>query len=396
MKYNVLLIPCSTQIAIEQYNSLKFNKHFNLFGASHNKEDDIFKKDSFYSLKHETNDIRFIKEVENITCNKSIDIILPSHDEVLYKLKSSDNLQSLIPGSNTKSVDICRFKSKTYNTLLKNKTLSKYIPNFIFIKENDFFFKPDKGQGSRGSFKLNQDYVICEYLPGKEFTIDCFSDKNNNLVFYLTRERSIIKNGISEKTKIITNNKFLIEIENIAKEICLELNLIGAWFFQVKLDKYNNIKLLEVATRIGGASSISRLNGINLTLLTIYQHLNYNIEVLNQNIIKENIRKNPKYTFDFNTIILDYDDTYKYVIDKISTLNKRIIILTRNKENLNLKYKTIHINTETKKSDVINNLIINKKIEVPIIFIDDSFIERKDVYLNCNIFSISPEESQYL
>ena len=43
------------------------------------------------------------------------------------------------------------------------------------------------------------------------------------------------------------------------------------------------------------------------------------------------------------------------------------------------------------KSDVINQL----KKPSPI-FIDDSFKERKDVFLNCSIPSITPEEINYL
>ena len=39
---NVLVIPCATQIGVEQYMSLRFNKNFKLIGAAHNDDDGLF------------------------------------------------------------------------------------------------------------------------------------------------------------------------------------------------------------------------------------------------------------------------------------------------------------------------------------------------------------------
>ena len=40
------------------------------------------------------------------------------------------------------------------------------------------------------------DMIICEYLPGEEVTIDCFTDKNRKLLFCNPRAADRILAGI--------------------------------------------------------------------------------------------------------------------------------------------------------------------------------------------------------
>ena len=110
-----------------------------------------------------------------------------------------------------------------------------------------------------------------------------------------------------------------------------------------------------------------------------------------QNLVNEINRKSPKYNLNFNTVFVDYDDTFKYIKDSLYKLNKEIIIITRSKVKVNTPYKTIYVKKNQNKSDIINSL--NKPHAI---FIDDSFKERKDVFLNCNIPCLTPEETQYL
>lgn len=380
---NILIIPCSTQIGVEQFKSLKYNKHFSLFGASHNNKDELFT--NFIKLQNNIESKEdFIKEIISIKKHYNIDIILPAHDEIQYILKNVKELEDTIPGSPLDTVNVCRYKSKTYEAL-KN---TKFVPKYSIIKKDEIFLKPDKGQGTRKTFKIDEQYVSCEYLSGKEYTVDCFSNTNGEILYVLPRERTTINNGISELTTIVHNNIF----NKIAIEISNKIILNGAWFFQVKEDLSGNLKLLEVATRIGGASGISRVNGVNLTGLLLYQHIGKNIKILNQNIVTTFNRKEFFYDFDYNTIFLDYDDTFEFVINHLNSLNKNIIIITRNKEVIT-KFKTIYVDENTKKSEVINREISNDR---KAIFIDDSFKELEDVYSNCNIFSISIENVEYL
>ena len=162
----------------------------------------------------------------------------------------------------------------------------------------------------------------------------------------------------------------------------------------MKKDINGDLKFLEVAPRIAGASNITRLNGVNLTSLTIYQHLGYKTDIIPQDLVKVNNRQNPQYNLDYDTIFLDYDDTYPFVIEDLKQLNKSIKIITRHKNILDLPYEIIYVKDNELKSNIINYQMSQSNIKP--IFIDDSFREKKDVLLNCKIPCISLEEVLYL
>jgi predicted ATP-grasp superfamily ATP-dependent carboligase len=380
---NILVLPCATQIGVEQFLSLRFNKDFKLIGAAHNDADELF--DNYIKLKHPIDEIEFIDEIKQIVKDFNIHLILPSHDEVLYILKNVIDLEPLIPGNSKDVVNTCRFKSKTYEKLKNHPELCKRVPNFKIIDPG--FLKPDKGQGSRGSMRVETEYVWCEYLPGKEYTVDCFTDHHGELLHCNPRLRTKIVNGISETTTITPLPIF----KEIATKVNEVLGFRGSWFFQVKIAKDNILKFLEVAPRIGGGSNINRLNGVNLTLSDLYQHIGYDIELLHQDLVTEVHRKSPKYNLEFNTMFIDYDDTYPFVKDVLPVLGKEIVIITRSTTKVDTPHKTFYIGDEVKKSTIINKL--NKHHSI---FIDDSFRERKDVLLNCHIPCIMPEEINYL
>ena len=94
----------------------------------------------------------------------------------------------------------------------------------VFEKFTKFpcFIKPIDGEGAQGTKlikekndipeKIDLDkYVICEYLPGREITVDCVTDYKGNLSLVLPRERTrgLLKlekmlNGINMKKLDIT------------------------------------------------------------------------------------------------------------------------------------------------------------------------------------------------
>lgn len=383
MRKKVLILPCATQIGVEQFYSLEYNKHFDLIGASHNKDDALYK--NFIQLRFPIKSVEFIQEVVDIVKKHSIDIILPAHDEVIFILKNDSNLSPLIPGSDSNIVTTCRFKSKTYDTLKKHDLTTDFIPEYKLL--SNMFLKPDKGQGSRGTFNVDEPYLLCEYLPGDEFTIDCFSDSDSKMLYAVARLRKVIRNGISETTQIVDNkvlNKLSYNINKV-------LQFIGAWFYQVKIDKHGNFKVLEVAPRIAGGSNINRLNGVNLTALTLYQHLDISIKINAQSLVKEIDRISPRYNLDYTTIFLDYDDTFMFVRDTIRNLNKKVIVLTRSKTKVDAPYEIIYVNDDVLKSEIINEIGSSDSI-----FIDDSFKERQDVMRNCRIPCFNVEEVKYL
>lgn len=69
------------------------------------------------------------------------------------------------------------------------------------------------GEGAKGAKRVdNKDelmlavkkdtsLMICEYLPGEEFTVDCFTDRRGRILYLNLRTRVRIKSGISVRSK---------------------------------------------------------------------------------------------------------------------------------------------------------------------------------------------------
>lgn len=382
-KKNILVIPCSTQIGVEIYESLKYNKHFELFGASHNHIDLLFNK--FTKINFPIDSEEFNSELNDIVLNNNIDVIIPAHDEYNFILQNNVKFSKIIPNSNHVNATICRFKSKTYDFLSEEESCRYFIPKYFLLSNK--FIKPNKGQGSRNVFHIDGEYIICDYLSGNEYTVDCFSNSQNKLIYINSRERKVVLNGISEETKIIYDERII----KIAHEINNKFKFSGVWFFQLKKNESDDYFLMEISNRIAGASNINRLNGVNLTALNLYQHLKCEINLTKQNLVESIIRKTPKYNLHYDRIYLDYDNTYIHVKDTIDKLNKEIIIITRSIKKIDINYQIIYVNDKQTKSEIIRDLGT-----LSCIFIDDSHKERLDVLSNCKIPVLSLEEVKYL
>lgn len=413
----VLLFPAGTEIGMEIFDSLKDEKGIEIFGGTSSKDFSSF----IYSENHLfdipfVSDKEFIPKMVKICKENKIKILFPAHDEVIKILSENQSRFTKVgttlaihPGDTS---TICRSKRETYDRLKGFRFLPKHFvlgeqkPTF----EGPFFVKPTVGQGSKGVFKAQsieelellqeqvsgKEYIVCEYLSGKEFTVDCFTDLKGELIFCEARERATVTNGISVSTSFVEDKRVL----SIAKKIQSKITMQGPWFFQVKEDSSGNLKLLEVGARVAGSSTYNRLCGTNLSLMNFYQTLGMPVEALpNLRSVKmhKRIKAYSTLAFDFKEVFCDFDDTVivnealnlKVMSFLMYCLNQKIklTLITRHKGDIHGKLHSlrldnffdqiIHITDKKPKS----NFIKNKKS----IFIDDSFVERKDVVKKCKI-----------
>jgi hypothetical protein len=410
-KKRVLVFPCGSEVALEVYDSLKYSAHFELVGASSVDDHGKFIFENyigdlpFYTAEN------FIAELTKIITKFKIDLIYPAMDAVICKLKENEKqLGALVVSSPFETTKTCLSKSKTYEILKHHIN----TPTIYSVNQQNLnfpvFIKPDIGYGSRDSFKINNyeelnfyvkkraDYIICEYLEGDEYTIDCFTNKEGELLFTGARKRSRISNGISAKTE--TAIELTVEFKKIAQTINELISFRGAWFFQLKKNSFGNPVLLEIASRIAGSSAVYRMQGTNFALLSCFDLLDLRVSI-QQNKFKVEMDRalSKKFSLDitYNTIYIDLDDTlilndvvntelialiYRWINEK-----KDRILITKHKYNLtetlhkyhldNLFTTIIHLSQNDIKSDFIT--------EKDAIFIDDSFTERMDVLLNNGI-----------
>ncbi len=149
------------------------------------------------------------------------------------------------------------------------------------------FVKPDKGQGSQRARRIDSqpelklactaepDLLVMEYLPGREWTVDCFSQHGKGVLYAHARARIQAKAGIAT----LTRPERLPFARDWAERIEKHLSLRGAWFFQVKENAPGQPRLLEVGPRIAGSMALNRVLGPNFPLLTLYEAAGHDIQV---------------------------------------------------------------------------------------------------------------------
>lgn len=402
MKKNVLVFPCGSEIGLEVYRAVEHCKDFNLIGGNSVEDHGRFVYKNYIEDIPFVDDKDFIDKINKIIEEYNIDLIIPAHDSVVLKLAQNfDKINAIVVTSSEFACEICRSKKKTYD-LFKDILPIPAIYKLNEVEEKDFplFLKPDVGQGAKGTKKVNNlnelqnnyqtDHLILEYLPGDEYTIDCFTNYKGELMYCSGRIRSRISNGISVNCKEVKDECFI----ELANKINNKLKMNGAWFFQLKRRKNGELVLMEIATRIAGTMEFQRGYGVNLALMSLYNALLIDISILKNNYKLEFDRALAgafKIDIDYDTVYIDFDDTIildkKVNINAIAFLykclnqNKKIILLTRHRQNI---LETLE---EYKIGNIFDDIInVGEKDksyyikEEKAIFIDDSFRERKDVY----------------
>jgi len=406
---NVAVFPAGSEIGLEINQALKYSTHINLFGLSSVPDHSRCVYKNYSDEMPHYSDENFIQKLNEFIEKNEIDYIYPAHDDVqLFLTENEHIIKAEIITSELNTVRLCRSKIKTYDYFSEYN----FIPVFFDINEIDkldyadfpLFIKPDIGQGSKEAKKINtiedlkfytkrnKKLVICEYLPGEEYTIDCFTDFKRNLRSCIMRNRIRIKSGISVNSKMLKLDDDVLEIANIINK---KLVLRGAWFFQLKKDKNNKYKLMEIAPRVSGTMGLSRNMGINYPLLSIFDRMGKEVKIINNSYdieVDRALISRFITNLEYESIYLDFDDTL-IINNKVNnylmmflyqSLNqgKKIYLFTRHKNDIyytldkyciskNIFEKIFNLSENEKKSKYIK--------DKNSIFIDDSFSERYEV-----------------
>jgi hypothetical protein len=420
---NILVFPCGSEIGLEIFNSLNKDIHFKLFGASSVDDHGKFGYENYIGGLPNITDKNFIEKLNIIIEKYEIDYIFPAHDSVVVELsknKKHINCHVLTPSEII--CNLARSKKLTYQ-FFKNLIPCPVVYNRENIHEvycDTFFLKPDIGQGSKGCYKVSSkeeinfylqkdpSLLILEYLPGEEITVDCFSNSSGELLYTFPRKRNRIGNGIS-----VNSQRYIDvddELKHYAKIIQKHTGISGPWFFQVKMSDQGIFKLMEFSPRIAGTMGLSRVIGVNIPKLTVYDAMGIDVSIIeNKQIIDcevdRALQSRYKLNYDFNVVFIDLDDTI-IINDKVNTKmmefiykctnkNIKIILITKHKNDLWNTFDRFHISESLffmkfhlkyeyeKKSDYIHDLIYEYECGISVddkcIFIDDSFQERKEV-----------------
>ena len=407
MKKNVLVFPCGSEIGLEIYRSLFASTHFELFGGSSVSDHGEYVYQNYIGDMPPVDGEGFVAAINKVVSEQGIDFIVPAHDSVVLKLAEaadSGKLNCELVTSPLETCTVARSKRQTYQRLSDIIDVPKvYKPSEIKAEDFPVFLKPDVGQGSKGTYLaksqaevdnyLGQDpgLMVLEYLPGDEYTIDCFTDKDGKLLFSEGRHRNRILNGISVNSTKVVDERF----KQIAEKINQNLKFHGAWFFQIKKNKPGDLVLLEIAPRIAGAMALARCKGVNLAMLSLFDRLGYKLDIFENAYamtIDRALQNNYRHNINYRHVYLDFDDLV-IVEGKVNPavmafvyqcMNKevKVHLITRHKADLEASLKAYRL------TEVFDDIIWIKNDdekhsfikEDDAIFIDDSFAERKKVH----------------
>lgn len=274
---NVLVFPCGAQPSIDINIALRNNGEYKVFGASSYEDHGAYIYENYIPAVPFIYEEDFIPRFNQLLDSYQIKYIIPVHDSmILFLQEHAKEIHATVVGSCYETALLCRYKSKTYKAL-SGKAFVPRIYSTEEVVELPVFIKKDDDQGARNAYKIEtleelrsfqgrSDMIICEYLPGEELTVDCFTDYQGSLRFCNARSRDRVLAGISVHARRVELSQ---EVLLIAKELNKEISFRGFWFFQLKRDAAGRLKLLEISTRFAGTFSLSRSMDVNLPLMAL-------------------------------------------------------------------------------------------------------------------------------
>ena len=406
-KKKVLIFPYGTEISYEIENSLINHKEFELVCASSDPQIIGFHNPNCLLLPYVYKE-NFVQKINQLINDHNIDFIIPAHDDACLKLSNEqEKINKLVIGQSKEVNQIVRSKRKTYSFFEGILPLANIFDKLSADINFPIFVKPDVGQGSINTEKVETyvdaiklsekkkmpNYIYMEYLPGLEYTVDCFS-QNGEVLYSGPRLRNTTRQGIATISETVRSDELNTLLNGYAKKISERLALHGAWFFQVKLDAMSIPKLLEIGPRVSGSMGLNRARGVNFIELSLHQALGRKVSVVFNELplaIKRTLSLHLKHNYEYKNLYIDFDDTLLleeiYINPDVIKLivqeknkGKKIYLLTKNVKNnltetlrksglMNIFDEIMHIGVDVKKSSCMHPSSM---------LIDDSFAERKD------------------
>ena len=402
----VAVFPAGSEIGLEICSALRYDKYVELIGLTSVRDhaEMVYREMETVPYYQEED---FIEKLNEVLDRTRVDYLYPAYDDVLlFMTRRQREIHAKIITSEPETIEITRFKKKTYEFLKGEPFVPKVYSSQEEVERYPVFAKPDRGQGAQGTQKIEKEadwgkvedlesMVITEYLPGEEVTVDCFTDGNGVLGAHVPRRRIRIKSGIAVRSEVMDEDSAITDIANVLNE---RLKFKGAWFFQLKKDGAGEYKLLEIAARIAGTMGLGRNMGINYPLLTLYVHMGLRTEVVPNSYhawVDRALVSRYELSMDYRTVYVDLDDTLilkgrvndlliRYLYQCVNK-GKRLVLLSRHAGDMGDYLRRFRISGELFDQIVFvgdspkSEYVQDKRA----ILIDDSFRERKEVMRNC-------------
>jgi carbamoyl-phosphate synthase large subunit len=320
----VLVFPGGTEVGLEIWRSLRHCKEVKLFSAASG----VKQHAPFVYARHReippTADRACLGALRELIEEWAIDCIFPANALVIDFLDLyRDDLPCKLIAAPSDVLAMTRSKTATYDTLRHVFAVPEL---HVDVDENSgfpLFIKPDAMYGAQGAriVESHAEFlarppgpgdIVCEYLPGEEFTVDCFSDRHGEILFAGPRTRERIRMGTSMHSET-PSSEVGGELCEMAAKIQQCIPMRGAWFFQAKVGKHGHLVLLEVESRIAGTMAMHRVQGVNFALLSILDAFDLDVRVHSlpaADVVIDRVLTNRyAHSLEYDTVYVDLDDT---------------------------------------------------------------------------------------
>ena len=190
-------------------------------------------------------------------------------------------------------VNIMNSKINTYNFCLKHNITVPEVYSHDHICSSKsikypIIIKDDKGAGSTDIKILNnkEDYItyiknnkrenliIQQFIKGNEYTVDCLSNENQEVLCIIPKKRLVVKGGAAFLSQTENNKNIIDYVRNLMikskNKYCVNVQVIVE-------DNTNDIYLVEVNPKWATSFPLSVESGVNLPeiLIELQENSNY-------------------------------------------------------------------------------------------------------------------------
>ncbi|CAN5456488.1 ATP-grasp domain-containing protein [soil metagenome] len=236
--------------------------------------------------------LEFVDTVVEI-CNKyKIDLLIPTVDVELEPLAiAAERFLAIgvkIALSSAKVLQLCRDKYALLTFCQEHIPVPEFNllnpDNISAFKTFPLFAKPRRGAGSTGALliKKSQDlvalpkdesYLIQEFLPGEEYSVDVYIDANGSAIAAVPRLRMKIDSGVAVAARTVQ----LTNLVAIAVETAKHVGIRYVANVQFKRAVDGQFKLLEINPRFPGTLPLTAAAGVDIPQLLMKEILGQNL-----------------------------------------------------------------------------------------------------------------------
>lgn len=306
MDFNILITSVSRKVWLVKAFKDAFNQE-KIDGKVMSVDINALSAGFYASDKHQlvplSSDPKFIPTLLKICEKENVRLLIPTRDDELALFAKNnekfENKGVKVMISDLETIRICNDKYKFYQFLTENNfpTPKTYLSNQIILSSISYplIIKSRLGSGGKNIFKVKNeselnfflnyvpDPIVQEFIDGKEYTIDLFSDFNKNVLTVVPRERIETFCGESYKGRTVEDNEMIEKAKSLAET----LGTIGHITIQcIKND--GGMKFIEINPRFGGGANLGFASGANtpimLLKLLLGKDVKPSIEKYNKNL----------------------------------------------------------------------------------------------------------------